>query len=115
MNCEIINFFLNKVCTVFLHQINRSFNEEQNVNYFVGKVLEINKDGILIEHIGNKCKSFFYTHSIIGIAEESFVLPDEKETLKATSGISTEVKKEPIKKNISFYDSIDDLTDVLDK
>jgi len=91
-----------------LNKINRKFNEEQNINYFVGKVLEINKDGILIEHIGNKCKSFFYTHSIIGIAEESFVLSDEKENIKIT-----DIKKETVKDN--FYDNIDNLTDVLDK
>jgi uncharacterized protein (DUF488 family) len=108
MNSEIINFFLNKVCTIFLNKINRKFNEEQNINYFVGKVLEINKDGILIEHIGNKCKSFFYTHSIIGIAEENFVYSDEKENLK-----TTQVKKEKVKNNL--YDNIDNLTDVLDK
>jgi len=108
MNSEIVNFFLNKVCTIFLNKINRKFNEEQNINYFVGKVLEINKDGILIEHIGNKCKSFFYTHSIIGIAEESFVLSDEKENIKIT-----DIKKETVKDN--FYDNIDNLTDVLDK
>lgn len=108
MNSEIVYFFLNKVCTIFLNKINRKFNEEQNINYFVGKVLEINKDGILIEHIGNKCKSFFYTHSIIGIAEESFVYSDEKENLK-----TTDIKKETIKNNL--YDNIDNLTDVLDK
>jgi hypothetical protein len=108
MNSEIVNFFLNKVCTIFLNKINRKFNEEQNINYFVGKVLEINKDGILIEHIGNKCKSFFYTHSIIGIAEESFISSDVKENIK-----TTEIKKEIVKDN--FYDNIDNLTDVLDK
>ena len=108
MNSEIVNFFLNKVCTVFLNKINRKFNEEQNINYFVGKVLEINKDGILIEHIGNKCKSFFYTHSITGIAEENFVYSDEKENLK-----TTQIKKETVKNNL--YDNIDNLTDFLDK
>ena len=110
MNSEIINFFLNKVCTIFLNKINRNFNEEQSINYFVGKVLEINKDGILIEHIGNKCKSFFYTHSIIGIAEESFIPPNEKENLK-----TSDVKKEIVKNNLNLYDNIDNLTDVLDK
>ena len=110
MNSEIVNFFLNKVCTIFLNKINRKFNEEQNINYFVGKVLEINKDGILIEHIGNKCKSFFYTHSIIGIAEESFIPSNEKENLK-----TSDVKKEIVKNNLNLYDNIDNLTDVLDK
>jgi hypothetical protein len=108
MNSEIVGFFLNKVCTIFLNKINRKFNEEQNINYFVGKVLEINKDGILIEHIGNKCRSFFYTHSIIGIAEESFICSDKKENLK-----TTDIKKETIKNNL--YDNIDNLTDILDK
>ena len=59
MNSEIANLFVNKICTIFVNKINRNFDEEQNVNYFVGKILEINKDGILIEHIANKCKSFF--------------------------------------------------------
>lgn len=114
MNSEIANLFVNKVCTIFVNKINRIFNEEQNVNYFVGKVLEINKDGILIEHIGNKCKSFFYSDSIIGIAEENFISQDsnEKEILKEKV---PEQEKQVSKKNINVYDSIDNLTDILEK
>ena len=115
MNSEIANLFVNKICTIFVNKINRNFDEEQNVNYFVGKILEINKDGILIEHIANKCKSFFYLHSIIGIAEESFIAHESNEKENLNENKSEQRKEETHKKNINIYDSIDNLTDILEK
>lgn len=99
MNSDIKKIFLNKICTIILKPINRNFNEEQNINYFVGSVIDINEEGILMEHPENKCKSFFYKNSIIGLAEELVVY-----------------KKDEVKnKNFNPYENIDDLTDVIKK
>lgn len=99
MNFDMKNLFLNKICTILLKPINRVFDERQNVNYFVGYVIDMNDDGVLIEHPENKCKSFFYKSSIIGIAEELVVYKNKKEG----------------DKNSNPYDNIDDLTNLTKK
>lgn len=100
MNSEFKKYFLNKICTVFLNEINRTFNEQQSVNYFVGYVIDIDDYGILIEHPENKCKSFFYKNSIAGIAEELVVIKKEEDN----------------KDNLNNpYDNIDDLTSIINK
>lgn len=115
MNFDLQKIFLGKICTIFVRNINRNFNEEQNINYFVGKVLEFHNDGILIEHVASKCKSFFFLNSIIGIAEESYVASSNNEKhLKKSNEVFTESKEE-IKKNENVYDSIDNLTDFINK
>lgn len=82
MNTDL-SFFVNKVCTVFLPQINRNFSEDQNLAYFIGKVLSINETGIVLEHPGTKCKTYFNMHSVIGIAEEKVVMGKPPKDLKA--------------------------------
>lgn len=89
--------FLNKICTIFVKTTNRNFNEEQNINYFVGKVIDISQEGILIEHPENKCKSYFYKESIVSIAEEPIVYE----------------KKQNLEKEINPYDDIDNLTEII--
>lgn len=72
------NYFLNKFCTIIVPAINRKYSEDQNNAYFLGKVLSINGDGVLIEHPSTKCKTFFNMNNIICIAEE-VVLTGEKQ------------------------------------
>lgn len=115
MNFDLQKIFLNKICTIFVRNINRNFNEEQNIDYFVGKVLQINEDGILIEHVASKSKSFYFLNSIIGIAEESYVsYSNDEKSLKKSNEVFAEVKEE-IKKNENVYDSIDNLTNFINK
>ena len=59
MNSDIKKIFLNKICTIILKPINRNFNEEQNINYFVGSVIDINEEGILMEHPENKVDDLY--------------------------------------------------------
>jgi hypothetical protein len=72
------NYFLNKFCTVIVPAINRKYSEDQNNAYFLGKVLSINGDGVLIEHPSTKCKTFFNMNNIIAIAEEVVMLGDKQ-------------------------------------
>jgi len=69
-----LSFFVDKVCTIFVGKTNRNFTEDQNLAYFIGKVLSISDSGILTEHPGTKCKTYFNMHSVICIAEEKVVM-----------------------------------------
>jgi hypothetical protein len=65
-----LKYFENKVVTFFTGPINRNFDEDTLVNYFVGKITKIDDDGIWYEHVGNSCQNFIFYNSIISIAEE---------------------------------------------
>lgn len=69
-----LSYFVNKFCTIFLPSINRKFNEDQNNAYFLGKVLIINEDFVILEHPSTKCRTYFNMQNIIGIAEEKVML-----------------------------------------
>lgn len=68
-----LSFFVNKICTIFVDPINRNFNEDQNLAYFIGKVLSISDMGVLMEHPGTKCRTYFNMNKIVGIAEEKLM------------------------------------------
>jgi hypothetical protein len=65
-----LKYFENKIVTFFTNRINRDFDEETIINYFVGKILKIDDDGIWYEHVANKCQNFIFYNAIISIAEE---------------------------------------------
>ena len=77
-----IQYFVGKVCTVFVGNIARDFNPEQFSNYFVGKVEAIDEKGILTAHVGTGCKNYFLLNNVIGIAEEQLLYPDDPEDAK---------------------------------
>ncbi len=74
-----LNYFTNKFCTIFVPAINRKYNEDQNNAYFLGKIIYINEDGLILEHPATKCRTYFNMQNIIGIAEEKVMLgnPDK--------------------------------------
>lgn len=98
---NLSNLFVGKVCTILTTPINREFNEEANVNYFVGRVIEVSPKGVLIEHLGTKNKSFFFTDKIVGIAEE--------QTLAHNPNIEKPEIVEP-KNPTDLYNDIDQLS-----
>ena len=71
-----LNCFLNKPVTIITNQINRKFDEAQNVDYFTGICESITEDGVFTYHPITKCKNFFLFHSIIGIFEEQTIQDD---------------------------------------
>jgi len=68
-----LEYFKNKIVTILTDPINRSFSEEQNIDYFVGKITQIDDHGIWYEHIKTKCLNFIFYEKIITIAEEKVV------------------------------------------
>lgn len=69
-----LNYFVNRYCTIFVHSINRKYTEDQNNAYFLGKIISINEDCVVMEHVATKCRTYFNMRNIIGIAEEKVML-----------------------------------------
>lgn len=82
-----LDYFLNKICTIFTKQINRDFKAENPTtypqpifHYFVGKILEIDNKGILIQQWNNNNKkllSYFFIDHVISICEEEILDPND--------------------------------------
>jgi hypothetical protein len=84
-----LNYFVNKFCTVIVQSINRNYNEEQNNAYFLGRVLIVTEEGVIIEHPSTKCRTFFNMKNIIAIAEEKVYLGSEKEIADMVKDLKT--------------------------
>lgn len=98
-----LEYFRNKIVTFIVGPINRQFDEEQNLNYFLGKITQLDESGIWFEHVQTKCLNFIFYDKIISLAEEKFVA-DENESC-------AENKKEL--PNESVPQNVDDLKSML--
>lgn len=81
-----LEYFTNKICTVFTVPFNRDFKSENPntfpqpmFHYFVGRVLEVDSKGIWLEQWNSKKKlrSFFFFNHIISICEEEVLNPQD--------------------------------------
>lgn len=86
-----LEYFLGKICTIFTIPTNRDFKSENPTSfpqpifhYFVGKVLEIDNKGVLIQqwNSNKKLKSYFFINHIIGMSEEEILDPNNPEDAK---------------------------------
>ena len=86
-----LEYFVDKICTIFTIPINRDFKEENPTtypqpvfHYFVGKILEADEKGILIQqwNSNKKLRSFFFIEHIVGICEEEVLDPTRPEDAK---------------------------------
>lgn len=98
-----LEYFKNKIVSFLVGPINRNFSEEQALDYFVGKITQVDESGIWFEHVQTKCLNFIFYEKIISIAEEKFV-PDEKEETK-------DVIEEPITNSVP--QNVEDLKNLL--
>jgi hypothetical protein len=88
-----LEYFIGKICTVFTVQTNRDFKSENPqtfpqpvFHYFVGRVVEVNQKGVMIEQWNNakKLKTFFFIDHIVSISEEEILNPsnpDDKQII----------------------------------
>lgn len=74
-----LEYFVNKVCSVFTHPINRTFDEIRSREHFVVQITEVNSDGIWGVHPYNGTVSFFALPHIILITEEVVLDPKNPE------------------------------------
>lgn len=91
MKSKILDNFLDKICTIFTVTTNRDFKAENPTtypqpifHYFVGKVIEIDEKGILLQQWNNnkKLKSYFFIDHIVSICEEEILDPNRPEDAK---------------------------------
>jgi hypothetical protein len=84
MKPQGLDYFLDKICTVFTVPTNRDFKSENPqtfpqpvFHYFVGRVVEVNQRGICIEQWNNakKLRTFFFIDHIVSISEEEILDP----------------------------------------
>jgi hypothetical protein len=91
MKNKNLSTFLNKICTVFTVQTNRDFKAENPstfpqpiFHYFVGKILEIDDNGILMQqwNSNKKLKSYFFINHVVSISEEEILDPTNADDMK---------------------------------
>jgi hypothetical protein len=108
-----LEYFLNKICTIFTIPTNRDFKTENPTtfpqpifHYFVGKILEIDNKGILVQQWNNNNKkllSYFFIDHIVSISEEEILNPNDPQDAEVISNYKKaneqihkkEVKNEP--------------------
>lgn len=103
MKKEIAAHFKDRICTVFTNQINRDFKTEnpemypkQLYVYFVGLVVSIDNEGILLSQLNSSLKTFIYHNAIVGIAEEEIITEkefNEQKDKKDNSISSSQINK----------------------
>jgi hypothetical protein len=91
MKPKQLEHFLNKICTIFTIPTNRDFKSENPTtfpqpifHYFVGKILEVDDKGVLIQqwNSNKKLRSYFFINHIVGICEEEVLDPASPEDAK---------------------------------
>jgi hypothetical protein len=103
---DTLNYFINKVCTIFVEPTNRNLDEKSSINYFVGKIIKIDSKGILIEHLGTSCRGYYFIQKVIGISEEQVISESEAQEKKRK-------KENVIQQETNPYSSFDDLVNMV--
>lgn len=69
--------FIGKVCTILTQPVSFPFKDgSQFAEFFSGKVINVDKFGIWVQHVNAHTMAFF-THPIVGIIEEQTVLKND--------------------------------------
>lgn len=114
MKIKQLEYFLEKVCTIFTIPTNRDFKSENPTtfpqpvfHYFVGKVLEIDEKGITLQQWNNnkKLRSYFFMQHIIGISEEEVLDPSRPEDAKVIEDFK-KINESAISKTEKKYDEL---------
>jgi hypothetical protein len=90
--------FVGKVCTVFTVPINRNFKDEnpatfteQVTNYFTGRVVEVDAEGVVLEQVTpERLRTFFFRNHIVAIAEEQVFDPQKAKEAEKIRQIKNE-------------------------
>ena len=89
-----LNYFKGKVCSILTTPIQRKLsNKEEEIQYFVGVIEEITKEGVFMTQIATGLKGYFNINNIIGIFEEEVLEPpvlDENGAVEKTNEITNE-------------------------
>lgn len=114
MKIKQLEYFLEKVCTIFTIPTNRDFKSENPTtfpqpvfHYFVGKVLEIDEKGITLQQWNNnkKLRSYFFMQHVVGISEEEVLDPNRPEDAKVIEDFK-KINENAISKTEKKYDEL---------
>lgn len=104
-----LKYFVGKVCSVFTNTINRDFHKEnpknfvqQNVNYFVGVVENIDSQGVMITQLQTGFKSYFFLNNIVAICEEEVLDPSKEQDAKVINDLKN--KDQEIREMMAKYE-----------
>ena len=102
MKMQELEYFVGKVCTVFTVLTNRNFQTENPqtypepmYHYFMGRILEVNTHGVILEQWAagpKRLRSFFNLQHVISIAEEETLNPDDPMDAKIIQQYKEEYK-----------------------
>jgi len=99
---ERLQHFVGRPCTILTRGINRDFiNENPHnypellINYFTGIVESVDEMGIMMKQLVStkSQKTYFFLHSIVGIAEEEQLDPNNPDDAKAIEKIKTKTQE----------------------
>lgn len=118
-----LDYFKNKICTIFTTSTNRDFKSENPktfpqpiFHYFVGRLIEVENKGVWIEQWNSKKKlrSFFFFDHIIGICEEEVLNPNDPEDSKLINDYkkANEIVHKQEKEEESQYIDIESLSKI---
>lgn len=103
-----------KPCSVFTSPINRNFKEEnpqsypkQVYCYFVGILQSIDENGVVLQQLTTGLKTYIFSSSIVAIAEEEMLDPDNAKDAEIISSIKSQQQSE--------YVDIDTMNEILTK
>jgi hypothetical protein len=114
MKIRQLEYFLEKVCTIFTIPTNRDFKSENPTtfpqpvfHYFVGKVLEIDEKGVTLQQWNNnkKLRSYFFMQHVVGISEEEVLDPNRPEDAKVIEDFK-KINENAISKTEKKYDEL---------
>lgn len=97
MRSKVLEYFIGKVCTIFTGPINRTFQEQQLLDYFVGVVDAVDENGILMTHTITGAKNFYFFPNILSISEEQLLDPADPEDAKMIEEIKKSKQGEQAK------------------
>lgn len=107
MKTKQLEYFLNKICTIFTVPINRDFKTENPatypepvLNYFIGKIINIDDNGVLIKQWNTKkgLRSYFFSKYIVAITEEEMLNATNPEDAKIIEEYKEIAKNDEINK-----------------
>jgi hypothetical protein len=75
---ERLQYFVDRIVSFIVPATSKRFEENDIIQYFVGRVTAIDEMGIWYRHLETNCMNFIFYENIISIAEEKFT-PDEPE------------------------------------
>lgn len=103
-----LEYFVRKVCTIFVTEMPKHFTTQNFNDYFVGFVEFINEDGVMTTHPVTGCKNFFPYPYILGISEEQMLDPSKP----ADAELIKEIREKGIKPSMEVKESPTQFADI---